>query len=92
MKMAKDYQYHIFRFESAQLTKLDDDLPEIVGVPGPHKEPHVADFSLVLRFAPENVFLNIRNTFHEKANNEQYHACDVSPCAKLGLVELRYIG
>lgn len=50
------------------LTKLNDDLSKIIGMSRPDKESHVADFALILRLAPEYIFLYIRDTLHKEPN------------------------
>lgn len=60
-------------------------------MPCQNKEPDIAHLALVLWFAPKHVFLYVRDTFHEKANREEYHSSDVSSSTEFWLIELRYI-
>ena len=73
----------------AHLTKLHDDFPEIIRMPGPDKEADIAHFALILGLAPEYVLLDIADTLQEEANSKQDDAGDVSSGTEVGLVESR---
>ena len=60
------------------LTKLDDDLPEVVGMPAPAPEALVADGALVLA-AAEDVLLHVAHALHHQAYRKENDTGNVAP-------------
>jgi hypothetical protein len=73
------------------LTKLDNDLAEVVWMSAPRKEPFIANCSPVLMLRSEDILLNIADTLHDQADGIQYHASYIPPSAKCRLRILRDI-
>ena len=52
------------------LTELDNNLSEIIRMSCPNKESDIANLPFIFWFAPELVFLYVRDTFHEETDSE----------------------
>lgn len=91
MKMAAGQLVTLTETLDVPLTKLDDDLPKVVRMPGPNEKADIAHLPFVCWIAPELVLLNIGNTFQDKTNGKQYYTGNVASCSEVRLVEPRDI-
>lgn len=67
------------------LTKVHDNLSEVVGMPTPGKEAYVAHLPFVHRVTPKLVFLDIRNALEYETDGEQYNTSYIPSRSEVGL-------
>lgn len=72
-------------------TKLNYDLPKVVGMAAPGKEPLVANGRFVVSL-PKHELLNIAHSLHDKPSGKNNNTSDVAARAKRYLWILLHIG
>ena len=73
-------------------TELHDNLAKVIGMSRPNKKSNIANFPFVLRLAPEDVFLHIRNRLQEETNRKEDHSCDIASSTEFWLHKMCDVG
>lgn len=68
-----------------ELTELHDDLTKVVWMPRPAEETNIANCTIMLMFASENIFLDVCNTLHDESDRPKDYTSYISPSSELGL-------
>lgn len=70
----------------AGLTKLHNNFTEVIRMPRPTEEADIADCTIMLMFASEDILLDVGNTLHDEPDRPKDNTSYIPAGSKLWLI------